>query len=428
MKYSLIILFVSLSSLLAKEPQSISLTFREEDGFYTAPVTFGSEGETFDLQVDTTTSETWVPSFKTTLKVKKYNVSESKTGQKTNKTFEVEDEDGDVRGKACYDSLKVGDISLKHFGFVLVDEFEYDFKDYPQGKLGLGLKQEHGDDFNFVRKLKLNKLIDKEVFSINAESKELIIGELPTQFKNQLYTSCSVSETNDLDDEYRQAWSCELTHVIFNVEKRKKEKNLDFAFEANARVTFDSAYPYISIPKRHLNDFKKNYMNQFFNNTYKEKREEDSTYFVVTDEALVLQSSIGFVMEGYAYIIPSDKLFKKIGDDEDEEYEMLIRFYKENDNIFSFGGPFVNYFTLVYDYEEQEVGFYGGDRIEMTKEWYDYMNEMTPEQQKARKKRYYIYAGIGFFLLVVIIALAYRNKHERDMNRRYQNDNRIYEV
>ena len=56
------------------------------------------------------------------------------------------------------------------------------------------------------------------------------------------------------------------------------------------------------------------------------------------------------------------------------------------------------------------------------------MNEMTPEQQKARKKRYYIYAGIGFFLLVVIIALAYRNKHERDMNRRYQNDDRIYAV
>ena len=425
MKNYLIILFLSLSSILALEPQSISLTFLEEEGFYTAPVSFGSEEETFDIQVDTTTSETWIPSYKTTLNVKKYNISESKTGQKTNKTFEVEDEDGDVRGKACYDSLKVGNIALNHFGFVLVDEFEYNFKDFPQGKLGLGLKQEHGDDFNFVRKLKLNKLIDREVFSINAETKELIIGELPTQFKNQLYTTCSVSETNDLDDEYRQAWSCELTHIIFNLEKKKKEKNLDFAFEANARVTFDSAYPYISIPKRHLNDFKNLYMNQFFNNTYKEKRDGDSTYFVVTDESLVLQSSIAFVMEGYAYVIPSDKLFVQ---NDDGEYEMLIRFYKENDNIFSFGGPFVNFFTIVYDYEEQEVGFYGGDRVEMTKEWYDYMNDMSPEQQKAKRKRMYIYAGIGFFLLIVIIALAYRNKHERDMNRRYQNDNRIYEV
>ena len=421
-----IILLLSLSSFMTKEPKSISLTYDEELGFYTVPVAFGSKEESFNIQADTTTSETWIPSYKTTLKVKKYNISESSTGQKTNKTFEVEDEDGDVRGKACYDTIKVGDdISIDHFGFVLVDEFEYEFKDFAQGKLGLGLKQEHGDDFNFVRKLKLNNLIDREVFSINGETKELVIGEVPTQFQNQLYTTCSVAETNDLDDEYRQAWSCELTHILFNVEKKKKDINLDYAFEANARVTFDSAYPYISFPKRHLREFKNNFMNKFFNNTYKEKKDDDSTYFVITDESLVAQASIGFVMEGYAYVIPSDKLFIE---NEDGEYEMLIRFYKENDNIFSFGNPFVNFFTIVYDYEEQEVGFYGGDRIEMTKEWYDYMNEMTPEQQKAKRKRMYIYGGVGFFLLVVIVLLAYRSKHERDMNRRYQNDNRIYGI
>ena len=426
MKMSVIILILSLSIFLAKEPQSISLTFDEEQGFYTLPVSFGSKEETFNLQVDTTTSETWVPSFKTTMKVKKYNISLSSNGQKTNKTFEVEDEDGDVRGKACYDSIKIGDISLNHFGFVLVDEFEYDFKDFPQGKLGLGFKQEHGEDFNFIGKLKKNNLIDREIFSIDGESKELIIGEIPSKFQNRLYTTCSVSETNDLDDEYRQAWACELTHILFNVEKKKKNKiDLDYAFEANARITFDSAYPYISIPKRHLNTFKKNFMDNHFNNTYKVKKDGEATYFVCTDESLVSQASIAFVMEGYAYVIPSDKLFIE---NDDGEYEMLIRFYKENDNIFSFGGPFANFFTIVYDYENQEVGFFGGDRIEMTKEWYDYMNEMTPEQQKARKKRMYIYGGIGFFLLVVVIALCYRSKHERDMNKRFQNDNRIYEL
>ena len=127
MKMSLIILLLSLSSIMTKEPQSISLTFDEELGFYTVPLSFGSKEETFDVQVDTTTSETWIPSYKTTLNIKKYNISQSSNGQKTNKTFEVEDEDGDVRGKACYDSIKIGDISLNHFGFVLVDEFEYEF-------------------------------------------------------------------------------------------------------------------------------------------------------------------------------------------------------------------------------------------------------------------------------------------------------------
>ena len=420
MKMSIIFLLLSISSLLAKDPKTISLLYEEDTGYYIIPMSFGSNQEEFQIQVDTTTSETWIPSPKTTLKVKKYNITQSTTGQKTNKTFEVEDEDGDVRGKACYDSVQVGDITLNHFGFVLVDEFEYPFDDYEQGKLGLGYKQEHGDDFNFIRKLKLNNIIDREIFSINHETKELIIGDVPPQFQNQLYTTCPVVETNDLDDEYRQAWACELTHLAFNLDKKDKNFDLDQAFEVNARITFDSAYPYISIPKRHINEFKKRYMNNYFNNSYKEVRDEDTTYFICTDEELVFGASISFIIEGYAYIIPWNKLFLK---NEEGEYELLIRFYKENDNIFGFGAPFMDFFTVVYDYEEKEVGFYGGNRKQLTREWYDYLNDMTPEQKKAKRKRMYIYAGIGFFVVIIIILLVYRSRKERAMGRRLRYPN-----
>ena len=420
MKMSIIFLLLSISSLLAKDPKTISLLYEEDTGYYIIPMSFGSNQDEFQIQVDTTTSETWIPSPKTTLKVKKYNITQSTTGQKTNKTFEVEDEDGDVRGKACYDSVQVGDITLNHFGFVLVDEFEYPFDDYEQGKLGLGYKQEHGDDFNFIRKLKLNNIIDREIFSLNHETKELIIGDVPPQFQNQLYTTCPVVETNDLDDEYRQAWACELTHLAFNLDRKDKNFDLDQAFEVNARITFDSAYPYISIPKRHINEFKKRYMNNYFNNSYKEVRDEDTTYFICTDEELVFGASISFIIEGYAYIIPWNKLFLK---NEEGEYELLIRFYKENDNIFGFGAPFMDFFTVVYDYEEKEVGFYGGNRKQLTREWYDYLNDMTPEQKKAKRKRMYIYAGIGFFVVIIIILLVYRSRKERAMGRRLRDPN-----
>ena len=420
MKMSIIFLLLSISSLLAKDPKTISLLYEEDTGYYIIPMSFGSNQDEFQIQVDTTTSETWIPSPKTTLKVKKYNITQSTTGQKTNKTFEVEDEDGDVRGKACYDSVQVGDITLNHFGFVLADEFEYPFDDYEQGKLGLGYKQEHGDDFNFIRKLKLNNIIDREIFSINHETKELIIGDVPPQFQNQLYTTCPVVETNDLDDEYRQAWACELTHLAFNLDKKDKNFDLDQAFEVNARITFDSAYPYISIPKRHINEFKKRYMNNYFNNSYKEVRDEDTTYFICTDEELVFGASISFIIEGYAYIIPWNKLFLK---NEEGEYELLIRFYKENDNIFGFGAPFMDFFTVVYDYEEKEVGFYGGNRKQLTREWYDYLNDMTPEQKKAKRKRMYIYVGIGFFVVIIIILLVYRSRKERAMGRRLRDPN-----
>ena len=195
---------------------------------------------------------------------------------------------------------------------------------------------------------------------------------------------------------------------------------MDQAFEVNARITFDSAYQYISIPKRHLVAFKNKFMNTYFNNSYKEVRDEDSTYFIVTDEELINGASISFIIEGYAYILPSEKLFVKT---EENEFELLVRFYKENDNIFAFGDPFMEYFTVVYDYEENEIGFYGGSRKELTREWYDYLNEMTPEQQKARRKRMYIYAGVGFFLIVIIILLAYRNKKDRAIGSRFRNPN-----
>ena len=71
--------------------------------------------------------------------------------------------------------------------------------------------------------------------------------------------------------------------------------------------------------------------------------------------------------------------------------------------------------TVVYDYEEKEVGFYGGNRKQLTREWYDYLNDMTPEQKKAKRKRMYIYVGIGFFVVIIIILLVYRSRKERAM-------------
>lgn len=86
-------------------------------------------------------------------------------------------------------------------------------------------------------------------------------------------------------------------------------------------------------------------------------------------------------MEGYTYAIPSDKLFLE---NDDGECEMLIIFYKENYKIFRFGNHFINFFTIIYYYEGQEVGFFGGDRNAMAKEWYYCLNEMTP-RKKARR-------------------------------------------
>ena len=179
MKLPKLLIFTIIFSITnSKEPKiiEVDLEFKEENNFFTVPITIGSgkNPQTFEVQIDTTTSETWVPSLNTTFEVPKYDPKKSKTSNVTHKTFEIDDEDGNVKGKATYDTLSIGENSLQKMGFVQVDEFELGFKDYNQGKLGLGFKQERGIDFNFIGNLKKNKIIDKAIFSILPDDQKLI--------------------------------------------------------------------------------------------------------------------------------------------------------------------------------------------------------------------------------------------------------------
>ena len=60
-----------------KEPKHIELAINclEQNGYCVIPVHFGSNNETFQLQLDTTTSYTWIPSNIFDMDVPKYNIS-----------------------------------------------------------------------------------------------------------------------------------------------------------------------------------------------------------------------------------------------------------------------------------------------------------------------------------------------------------------
>ena len=384
--------------------ESIKLEFREKNHFFTIPITIGSKKQPFEVQIDTTTSETWIPSVNTTYDVDKFDPKNSSTCKLTPLEFEIDDEDGNVKGPSLYDTLTVGPYTLDKFGMVLVDSFQKDFKDFKQGKLGLGFRHEHGVDFNWLGSLKKNGYIDKEMFTILSDEEKLVIGSLPHELEGDKFTTCDLVETNDLDDVFRAGWVCELTHIFFGVDT--KEKSLEMALQVDARVIFDSAYDYISMPKRHLNDFNKKFMQEFFNDSCIEIKDDDEIYFICDDDDKIQQGSIAFLMGGYGYVIPWNKLFKKI---EDDKYEMLIRFHKENDDIFSFGYPFTSQYVVVYNAEDKQLGFYGGEKIDLKKDWDEYMTGDSPSQRKEKVQKLLVYGGIfGGILLLIIICLVIR--------------------
>ncbi len=194
----LMFLFIILTNFsFSIKPSYIKLEFREKNHFFTIPITVGSKKQPFEVQVDTTTCETWLPSINTTFKVDKFDPKTSSTCEIVNKEFEIDDEDGNVRGTPVYDSVTVGPYTLDRFGFVVVQGYQSEFKDFPDGKLGLGFRHEHGVEFNWLGYLKEKGYIEKEIFTILPKEEKLYVGGIPPELTGDAFSTCDLVETND---------------------------------------------------------------------------------------------------------------------------------------------------------------------------------------------------------------------------------------
>ena len=105
-----------------------------------------------------------------------------------------------------------------------------------------------------------------------------------------------MTEKNDLDDVYRAGWICEMTHIYFGVDT--ENKTLEMALEINARVIFDSAYKYISMPKRHLEKFNKNFMEEFYHDSCIQIKENEEIYFICDADEKIEKGAMAFVIGG----------------------------------------------------------------------------------------------------------------------------------
>ena len=101
-----------------------------------------------------------------------------------------------------------------------------------------------------MEKLSKNKLISKKIFSINTINDKkgmFFIGDIPGKEYN---TFCNLTDTDKLDDTYKESWVCEMSHMgIFDKNKGMFNKiNMYEELKNNKYVSFDSAYDYISVP------------------------------------------------------------------------------------------------------------------------------------------------------------------------------------
>jgi len=352
-----------------------------QKNYYTIGLKVGTPGEEYQVQLDTSTSTSWIPSTQCKnckLARRMYDEEDSRTSSPTSHHIEIEDEDGNVEGYQTSDNIKLGDYKLKQYGFVQVTKVADDFKDHYQGKLGLGYKSHYlkDEEFNFLEKLKKNNLIAKKIFTINAindKSGMLFIGDVPGK---EYHTFCNVTEdTEQFDDLYKESWICELSHIgLFDIKKGISDRIKSYdRIEHTTPVSFDSAYDFISVPISEKEEIEailkgaglkctENKENPYKKNTEDKTklrnivREEEITITCETniDELNKKNLALSFVLQGHAYSLPLNSLF--VPGKKKNEMKMLIKYIDSKDAIWTLGYPFMNQFLMIFNMEENHVG------------------------------------------------------------------------
>lgn len=397
------------------ENNTIEFDLNEVKGindFYTILIKLGNQS--FEVQIDTTSSISWVPSISINtnlfshLNITNYYNSSLPSNINKNETILLVDEDGDVQGEIREDSLKIGNlenIKLNNFKFLSVNYYDKFFKDYPNGKLGLGYKTLINNS-NILHLSKNNNIINKTIFTL--EQNKIYFGDIPEKYNNYPFSSCNLTDSSELDDEYRNGWICSLTHIIIG----KIDKTFEDSFDISpSQVSFDSAFNYISIPKKFYDIFLHNLFENELNGICAFQEIENFEISILCNQTNKFKNIyLAFIIDGFGYYINMNDLIKK---DDNGKIKLLIKFRKENNNIWIFGLPFIKLYTVVFNAEEKIIGLYGGEREDFFEEWSKWKEHISSNLENERKILFIIgciVVGTMFFIVIFFEFWKFKQK------------------
>ena len=356
----------------------LTAPYQDNEDYIIAPLGLGTPVNFAPLQIDTTSYKSWVSSVKNEQNpsVFNYNVKESETGEESGEWDSVVDEEGTISGNVLYDKAYLGKFEIDHFKFIEAVEFEDDFHDFRNGKLGLGnCHYAEKDDLEYclIQRLKDNGSIDRRIFSIREYSDthgELVIGDVTSVSKEKDYPLLPLIDKDDYDDieddEFKMGWITKISHVIFR-NNSSSDNNLKKIFKNNIYIeeglaSFDSSSHYIEAPYSYINEFEEKMFEQYYPNVCR-KVNDDGTYMFLCDkkrfeEVRNINKDLTFiiVMDGNGFEIPMDFLFEQT---RQNDYEFFVHFKDYEQNIWNLGHPFFHHYTIIFDQDNQEIGIDG---------------------------------------------------------------------
>ena len=293
---------------------------------------------------------------------KKYNPNKSTTSQVNRTLLKVEyEEEQSIVAYSIIDHLYLKDKFLMK-GFFLSATESDSFKG-DEGMIGLGYRGSSNEEkYSFINQLYHNGIIFHRVFTQNFEKGDqgiISFGEIPKNivedYKN--YGRCpALDKIIEGKRIKNRKWECEINGIYFgdNYDESKVKK-----YE-NTRASFFSFRQKALVPSDVFDYFEKNYFDKYIKDGVCQKFNVKSYDIFGCKQIIEDAPRLNFIYGDWVMSLPPKKLFayKK----NSELYEFII-YHKKNFESWSLGRPIVRHFHMVYDYQNQEVGFYSKEDV-----------------------------------------------------------------
>ena len=310
---------------------------------------------------------------------KKYNPNKSTTSQVTRTLYKFEyEEKQSIVGYPIIDNIYANNHFLMNGKFISSTEST----SFPgdEGMIGLGYRGTAEEEkHSFINQLYINGLIFHRVFTQNFEKGDqgvISFGEIPKNivddYKN--YGRCpAMDKIVDGKKVKNRKWECEINGIYFgDVYDESKVKKYE-----NTRASFFSFRQRALVPMEVFEYLEKNYFDKYIKDGICEKINAKGYDIFGCKKILEDAQKINLIYGDWVMALPPSKLFsyKKTS----ELYEFII-YHKTNFETWSLGRPIVRLFHMVYDYQNQEVGFYSKEDVK-------YINkEIEPKKPKLYEK------------------------------------------
>ena len=290
-----------------------------------------------------------------------YDATKSSTGRYNQSLIEVIlDKGKSLKGNVAHDRIYTKDSFLFR-GVFLSAVASNHYVD--EGMIGLGYRGTPFEErISFINQLFHNGLIYHRVFTQSFKDDEngiISFGEIPQEIVNNYkrYGRCAALNIEKDGKVYKnRKWECGIDGIYFgDVYDDKYVYKLQ-----NSRTSFFSFRKRALIPKEIFNFLVDYYFSSLIQRNICERVLIGKYDTIKCNEEITEGPKINLIFGDWAMTLPIDKLitYRK----KTKSYEFIF-YNKRNFEHWSLGRPIVRLFHMVYDYQNQEIGFYSEKNV-----------------------------------------------------------------